>query len=121
MAATIFFSVELLTPRGLVRCMVLLVIDIATRRIEIPGVKVDPDSQWMQQMARNMTDCFNGFLLGTRHLIHDRDRLFTKQFDEMIESINIEVIKIPTFAPDMNAYTERFVQIIKHECLNNSK
>lgn len=118
MAATDFFSVELLTPKGLVRWMVLFVIDIATRRVEIAGIDVDPDRRWMQQMARNMTDCFDGFLLGKRYLIHDRDRLFTKQFDEMIESIDIEVIKMPPCAPDMNAYAERFVQTIKHECLD---
>ena len=98
--------------------MVLFVIDIATRRVEIAGIQVDPDSRWMQQMARNMTDCFDGFLLGKRYLVHDRDRLFTKQFDEMIKSIDIEVIKMPPCAPDMNAYAERFVQTIKHECLD---
>jgi putative transposase len=41
-AATDFFTVELLTPRGLVRCMVLFVIDLASRKVEIVGVKIDP-------------------------------------------------------------------------------
>jgi len=118
MAATDFFSVELLTPRGLIRCMVLFVIDIATRRVEISGIKVDPNGQWMQQMARNMSDCFDGCLLGKRYLVHDRDRLYTKKFDETLEAVGVEIIKMPRCAPDMNAYAERFVQTIKHECLN---
>ena len=118
MSATDFFSVELLTKRGLVRCMVLFVIDIATRRVEISGIRVDPDGQWMKQMARNMTDGIDGCLHGKRYLVHDRDSLYTKDFDEIVESAGVEIIKMPPCAPDMNAYAERFVQTIKHECLN---
>jgi hypothetical protein len=31
----------------------------------------------MRQMARNLTDCEDGFLKGKRILIHDRDPLYT--------------------------------------------
>lgn len=36
----------------------------------------------MNQMARNLTDAFDGFLLGKRFLIHDRDPLFTPHFPD---------------------------------------
>ena len=98
--------------------MVLFVIDIATRRVEISGIKTNPDGKWMAQMARNMTDSFDGCLLGKRYFVHDRDRLYTKEFDEIIEAADVKIIKMPPCAPDMNAYAERFVQTIKHECLN---
>ncbi|MFI4910897.1 MAG: helix-turn-helix domain-containing protein [Sedimentisphaeraceae bacterium JB056] len=75
MAATDFLTVELLTKRGLVRCMVLFFINIATRKVEIAGIKCDPDGQWMQQIARNVTDSQDGFLKDVRYLIHDRDFL----------------------------------------------
>ena len=32
----------------------------------------------MKQVARNLTDMWDGFLLGKRYLIHDRDPLFTE-------------------------------------------
>jgi len=118
LAATDLFSVELLTPRGLVRCMVLFVIDIATRRVEIGGVKIDPDGPWMSQMARNLTDCEDGFLKDKRYLIHDRDSLFTRNFDDILKAGGVEPVKTPKQSPNLNAYAERFVQTIKQECLD---
>ena len=117
MAATDFFSIELLTPRGLVRCMVLFVIDIASRKVEIAGIKTDPDGNWMKQMARNLTDCETGFLKDKKYLIHDRDPLFTKDFKSILAAADVLPIKTSPFAPNMNAHAERFVQSIKHECL----
>ena len=118
MAATDFCSVEILTQKGLVRCMILFFIDIASRRVEIAGIKANPDGAWMKQIARNITDYDNGFLKNTKYLVRDRDPLFTKDFDAIIESSGTEIIKASVCASDMNAYAERFVQTLKHECLN---
>ena len=79
-AATDFFSVEVITRSGLVRYFVLFVIDLKTRRVEIAGILPRPNGEWMKQIARNLTDCDEGFLNGSRHLIHDRDPLFTRSF-----------------------------------------
>jgi hypothetical protein len=72
-AATDFFSVEVLTLGGLVRYFVLFIIDIETRRVQIAGTVRQPHGAWMKQIARNLTDNLDGFLLSTLHLIHDRD------------------------------------------------
>ena len=42
-AATDFFSVEVLTRTGLVRYFVLFIIDLQTRRVEIAGIAQQPD------------------------------------------------------------------------------
>jgi hypothetical protein len=76
-AATDFFTVEVLTLAGLARYFVLFVIDIETRRVQIAGIVRQPHGAWMKQIARNLTDHVDGFLEGTRYLIHDRDPLFT--------------------------------------------
>ena len=76
-AATDLFTVEVVNPFGLVRYHVLFVIDIATRCVCIGGITSDPNGEWMKQVARNLTDMWDGFLLGKRYLIHDRDPLFT--------------------------------------------
>lgn len=119
MAATDFFSVELLTKRGLVRCMVLFVIELATRKVEIAGIKADPNGTWMKQVARNLTDGDDGFLNGKRYLIHDRDPLFTKDFQEIIGIAGVQVVKTPKQSPNLNAFAERFIWSIKFECLNH--
>jgi transposase InsO family protein len=116
-AATDFFSVEVLTRSGLVRYFVLFVIDLKTRRIGIAGILTRPNGEWMKQIARNLTDCEDGFLNGSRHLIHDRDPLFTKSFREILNSSGVETVKLPARSPNLNAYAERFVRSIKSECL----
>jgi hypothetical protein len=67
-AAADFFTTEVRTARGLVRFFTLFVIDIATRRVHIAGTTTNPTSAWMEQIARNLTDCEEGFLTGKRFL-----------------------------------------------------
>ena len=116
-AATDFFSVEVLTRRGLVRYFVLFIIELETRRVEIAGIVQQPDGEWMKQIARNLTDAEEGFLNGARYLIHDRDPLFTEAFREVLGSSGVRMVKLPARSPDLNAYAERFVRSIKSECL----
>ena len=116
-AATDFFSVEVITQSGLVRYFVLFVIDLKSRRVEIAGILPRPNGEWMSQIARNLTDCDDGFLNGSRHLIHDRDPLFTTSFCEILKSSGVETVKLPARSPNLNAYAERFVRSIKSECL----
>ncbi len=116
-AATDFFSVEVVTWRGLVRYLVLFVIDLETRRVEIAGISRSPDRQWMNQMARNLTDVENGFLTNSRYLIHDRDPLFTREFGGALKGSGVQPLKLPARSPNLNAYAERFVRSIKSECL----
>ena len=117
-AATDFFSVEVLTRVGLVRYFVLFVIDLKTRRVEIAGIVRQPDGEWMKQVARNLTDCDSGFLNGTRYLIHDRDPLFTERFREILKPSGVKTVKLPARSPNLNAYAERFVRSVKSECLS---
>ena len=116
-AATDFFSVEVITQSGLVRYFVLFVIDLKTRRVEIAGIVPRPDGAWMSQIARNLTDTEDGFLNGARYLIHDRDPLFTRSFRGVLKYSGVKTVKLPARSPNLNAYAERFVRSIKSECL----
>jgi len=58
-----FFSVEALGPFDTVRYMVFFVIEFKSRAVEIAGIAVDPGEAWMNQVARNLTDPVDGFLL----------------------------------------------------------
>ncbi len=116
-AATDFFSVEVITRFGLVRYFVRFVINLKTRRVEIAGILPRPNGEWMKQIARNLTDCDEGFLNEVRYLIHDRDPLFTQSFRGILNSSGIETVKLPARSPNLNAYAERFVRSIKSECL----
>ena len=67
--------------RGLMRYLALFAIDLTTRRIVIAGMSPSPDGHCVDQLARNLTDGDQGFLAGSRYLIHDRDPLFTNSFE----------------------------------------
>ena len=74
MAATDFFTVEVWTPRGLVTYYVLVIIHLSTRSVHIAGVTTAPNGAYMKQVARNLTDVSDGFLLNKAFLIMDRDK-----------------------------------------------
>jgi transposase InsO family protein len=117
-AAADFFTTEVWTVRGLARHFTLFVIDIATRRVHIAGTTESPTSGWMEQMARNLTDCEDGFLAGRRFLIIDRDAIFSPKFKSIVRGSGVEILLTAYQAPNMNAYAERFVRSIKSECLD---
>ena len=118
LAACDFFTVEVWTPFGLVRYAVFFVMELSTRRVEIAGVAPDPYGSWMVQIARNLTDCFAGFLNGKRYLIHDRDPLYTAQFTKTLAAADVRCVKLPPKSPNLSPHAERFVRSIKSECLN---
>ena len=84
-----FFTVEVWLPRGLTRFTVLVLIELATRRVTIAGLTAAPDGPWVTQLARNAIDPDDGFLRGTRFLIHDRDPLFSGAVRDTLEAAGV--------------------------------
>jgi hypothetical protein len=108
-AAADFFTVEVASLAGLIRYHVFFFIDIASRKVEIAGITSRPEGRWMDQIARNLLDVEDGFLLGKRYLLLDRDPLYTKAFRTALEKGGTTVVRLPPRSPDLNAFAERFV------------
>ncbi len=117
-AACDFFTVEAWGLKGLTRYLVFFVIDISTRRVQVAGIHADPCEPQMLQWARNLTDAQEGFLKGKRVLIHDRDPLYTKRFQETLKAAGVRCLKLPKQSPNLNSFAESFVRTIKRECLD---
>ena len=118
LAGTDFFTVEVLTWRGLATYYVLFFIHLETRRISLAGLTRHPTSEWMLQMARNATDESSGFLRGHRYLLHDRDTKFCAAFLDVLRSSGIQPLALPARSPNLNAFAERWVCSIRQECLS---
>jgi len=103
---------------GLTRFLVLFLIDLSTRRVEIAGITAEANGIWMTQVARNIGDDQDGFLTGKRYLIHDRDPLFTAEFQEALAASGVKSVKLPPRSPNLNPHADRFVRTIKESCLN---
>jgi Integrase core domain len=118
MTAADFFTVEVLTWRGLVRFHVWFVIKLQTRVVEIAGISPIPCGDWMKQLAKNLTDPVDGFLRDAQYIILDRDPLYTVAFLNLLKDAAVEPLTLPARSPNLNAYAERFVLSIKSECLS---
>ena len=113
-----FFTVEVWTRKGLQRFFIWFFIDLQTRKVEIAGIAANANGLWMSQVGRNITDAVEGILKGKRYLIHDRDPLFTAEFQAIVGSVGVNCVKLPPQSPNLNAYAERFVRTIKESCLD---
>ncbi len=118
MAATDFFTVEVWTSRGLMTYYVLFVMRLKTRSVQIVGVTTAPNGAYMKQVARNLTDVSDGFLLHSRYLIMDPDTKYTQEFRDSLDREGVKPVRCPARAPNCNAFAERFVRSIKDECLD---
>jgi len=118
LVGTDFFTVEVLTLKGLVTYYVLFFIHLESRRVSLAGMTPYPGQEWMEQQARNATMEEWGFLRGCRYLLHDRDTKFCGTFRELMESGSIKTIRLPARSPNLNSFAERWVRSVKEECLS---
>jgi putative transposase len=119
LAATDFFTVEVATWQGLVTYDGLVVMELATRCMQVAGLTPHLTAAFMQQCALQLKDPWEGFLGGKRYLIHDRDMKFTHAFDAFLKDSGVDPIVLPPRSPTLHAYCEKFVRSIKEEALDH--
>ena len=117
LAAADCFTVAVWTPRGLTRVTVLVLSHLASRRVPIAGISAEPDGPGVTQLMRHATDAEDGCLRHIRVLIHDRDPRFRPAVRDPLPPADVTHIRRSARAPNLNAYTERFVRTIKDSCL----
>ncbi len=115
MLACDFFTVDTVLLR---RLYVLFFIELDTRRAYVSGITANPVGAWVSQQARNLTMVLAERARPVRYLVRDRDAKFTANFDEVFRSQRIRIIRTPVRAPRANAFAERFVGTVRHECLD---
>jgi transposase InsO family protein len=118
LAGTDFFTVEVLTWRGLVTYYVLFFIHLESRRVRVAGITRHPDREWMEQIARNATQDSWGCLNKRRYVLHDRDTKFCPSFRSALAEAGGKPIALPARSPNLNAFAERWVRSVKDECLS---
>ncbi|QDU92390.1 Integrase core domain protein [Lignipirellula cremea] len=117
LAAIDFTTIEVWTKAGLVTWYLLFVMELKTRRVHFAGCTPHPDEPWMTQIARNLTD-YEGFLLGKRYLLMDRDTKFSLAFRRILKREDARPLLLPPRSPNLNAFIERFMRSLKSEALS---
>ena len=118
LAAIDFTTVEVWTKGGLVTFYLLFVMEMKTRRVHFAGCTPNPHEAWMKQIAKNLTDCEDGFLVGKRYLLMDRDAKFCPAFRDIVDDEGVKPVRLPPRSPNLNSHLERFMRSVKEECLD---
>jgi putative transposase len=113
-----FFTVEVLTWRGLMTYYVLFFIHLESRRVIVAGITRHPDREWMEQIGHSATQDTWGYLHPCRYVLHDRDTKFCASFRSALASGGVKTISLPARSPNLNAFAERWVRSVKQECLS---
>ena len=92
---------------------VFVVIEHGTRRLAHVNVTANPTAEWTLQQLREATTEGRH-----RHLIHDRDRIYSRQLDHSIEALGLKVLRSPIASPKANSICERVIGTIRRECLD---
>jgi len=99
-----FFSVEVLTWRGLATYYVLFFLHLETRRVTLAGITRHPNEDWMVQMARRAVDPIDGSLVPVRYVLHDRDTKFCAAFRDTLRSAGVRPLMLPARSPNLKNY-----------------
>jgi transposase InsO family protein len=113
-----FTTVEVWTKGGLVTFYLLFVMELKTRRVHFAGCTPNPNEAWMKQVARELTNFEDGFLLGKQYLLMDRDGKFCPAFHDLLQDAGVKPKLLPPRSPNLNAHIERFMRSLKSESLD---
>ena len=86
LAGADFFTVEVMTWRGLTTYYVLFFLHLESRRVSLAGISRHPTEEWMEQIARNAVDEDWGYLRQIRYVLHDRDSKFCASFRAILKT-----------------------------------
>lgn len=111
-------TVEVWAKGGLLTFYLLFVMELKTRRVHFAGCTTNPDDTWMKQVACELTNCEDGFLLGKTVVLMDRDAKCSQAFRDFLANEGAKPLRLPPRSPNLNAHLERVFGSLRPECLN---
>jgi putative transposase len=113
-----FVSKPTWTMKGLVDLYFVVFLHLGTRRCWISPCTLSPDSAWVSQQAKNFLMDAEDLELAPKYVMRDNDTKLTAQFDEVFKTSGAEIKRNTPLSPNLRAHVERFIQSLKHECLD---
>jgi putative transposase len=106
------FTVPTLTFRTL---YVLVFIEHGRRQLVHVNVTASPTAAWVWRQVIEATP----WGCKPRHLLHDRDAIYGRDFRRRAQRIGIDGLATPIRAPRANAVVERVIGTLRRECLDH--
>ena len=93
---------------------VLVVIEHGSRRLIHCNVTEYPTAEWTRQQFREAILSDHEY----RYLIHDRDCIFSTDFDRSVKNMGLRVLRTPYRSPQANSICDRAIGSMRRECLD---
>jgi transposase InsO family protein len=94
---------------------VLVFINPCRRELVHVSVTAHPTAAWVWRRLIEATP----WAQKPRHLLHDRDAIYGRDFRQRARRIGIDAIATPVRAPQANAVVERVIGTLGRECLDH--
>ena len=92
---------------------VFVIMEVGSRHVLHFNVTRHPTADWtLQQFRECIVD------EGYRFIIHDRDRIYSRDLDDGLKALGLTILKTPRKAPKANAICERWIGSARRECLD---
>jgi transposase InsO family protein len=115
LSSTIACDFAVVSTLAFKRLYVLVVLELATRRVMHVNVTAHPTAEWTTQQFREAIPAGHGY----RFLVHDRDAIFSAGFDDAIRRMGIEPLATPPRSPQANSFVERVIVTLRRGCLDH--
>ena len=111
------WAADLLTVQTLTFKTLYVLVFIAHCRRELVHVNVtaNPTAAWIWRQVIEATPWGHT----PRHLLHDHDAAYGRDFRQRARRIGIDAIATPIASPRANAIVERFIGTLRRECLDH--
>jgi putative transposase len=106
------------TPKGIVDLYFMVFLHLGARRCWISQCTAAPVPAWVAQQGRNFLTHAEDIELKPEIVMRDNDVVYSKEFDEVIESAGASIKRNTPWSPNLRAHVERFIQTLNHECLD---
>ena len=113
LAAIDFTTVEVWTKGGLVTFYLLFVMELKTRRVHFAACTPTLGDAFMKQIARNLTDPFDGFLKDKKYVLMDRDTNFSSAFRAVLEGADVQPVRLPPRSPNLKDRVAHYTSFVR--------
>jgi putative transposase len=93
---------------------VFVTMEHATRRILHVNVTDHPTASWTLQQLLDAIPADHAY----HFLIHDRDGMFSQEFDQSVRHLGLRILKTPVRSPQANTLCAQLLGTLRRECLD---
>ena len=94
-------------------------INVKSRMAWVSPATFHRTRRWTAQQPTGFTKAFVESANRPTIVLHDRDPLFGTRFRQALAARGANPLRLQIRSPNLNAYAERFIQTLQHECLNH--